>query len=229
MKKTVIFALAALLCLLLPLSVAAAEQTSCSVTAETVAGLPGQTVTVAIRMEDNSGFTNFAIALDYDRTHLTLKSLETKNGDIPYLCGDSVSVNKAWRAEDKDYGYVVCAAAEPVKDDGILFTATFAIADGFTGEAEVTPKALYIRNNEAVFSIFEQIRGEVTPGMVISALAGDVTGDGIIEYDDIMLAYKAFLGEAQLTAPQLAAVDTNRNGVVEDAEYQAIYTIYIGG
>ena len=229
MKKTIILAFAALLCLLLPLSVTAAELTSCSVTADAVAGLPGETVTVRVRIEDNSGFTNFAIALDYDREHLTLKSLETKNGNTPYLCGDGVSINEAWNAEGKDYGYVVCAAAEPVKGDGILFTATFTIAEGFVGEAEVTPKVLYIRNNEAVFSIFEEIRGEIIPGTVTSVFAGDVSGDGIIEYNDVMLAYKAFLGEAQLTASQLAAVDTNRNGAVEEAEYQAIYTIYIGG
>jgi hypothetical protein len=60
-------------------------------------------------------------------------------------------------------------------------------------------------------------------------LAGDVTSDGKIEYNDVMLAYKAFLKEADLTASQLAAVDTNRNGTVEEAEYRAVYTIYIGG
>jgi hypothetical protein len=44
-----------------------------------------------------------------------------------------------------------------------------------------------------------------------------------------MLAYKAFLGEAELTEAQMAVVDTDRDGTVEEAEYQAIYQIYIGG
>ena len=87
----------------------------------------------------------------------------------------------------------------------------------------------YIRNNEAVFSIFEQIHAAVTAGTVTSVLVGDVNGDGIIEYNDVMLAYKAFLGEAELTEAQMAVVDTDRDGTVEEAEYQAIYQIYIGG
>ena len=87
----------------------------------------------------------------------------------------------------------------------------------------------YIRNNEAVFSIFEQIHATVTAGTVNSVLVGDVNGDGIIEYNDVMLAYKAYLSEAELTEAQMAVVDTDRDVTVEEAEYQAIYQIYIGG
>ena len=229
MKKFIAVTLAVLLSLALPLSVLAAELTSCTVTAESVAGAPGEMVTVAVRIADNPGFTNFAIALDYDREQLTLKSIETKDGATPYLCGSNVSINKAWDADEKEYGFVVSASADPVKEDGILFTVTFEIAADFVGEAQVTPVVQYIRNNEAVFSIFEEIHATVVAGTVTSVLVGDVNGDGIIEYNDVMLAYKAFLGKTELTAEQLATVDTNGNGTVEEAEYQAIYQIYIGG
>ena len=229
MKKIIAVTLAVLLSLALPLTVMAAELTSCTVTADSVAGAPGEMVTVAVRIADNPGFTNFAIALDYDHEQLTLKSIETKDGATPYLCGSNVSINKAWDADEKEYGFVVSASADPVKEDGILFTVTFEIAADFVGEAQVTPVVQYIRNNEAVFSIFEEIHATVVAGTVISVLVGDVNGDGIIEYNDVMLAYKAFLGEAELTTEQLAVVDTNRNGTVEEAEYQAIYQIYIGG
>lgn len=229
MKRIILIVLAALLSLAFPLSVMAAELTGCAVTAESAAGVPGETVTVEVRIADNPGFTNFAIALDYDRAHLTLKGIETRNGDTPYLCGSNVSINQVWVEAEKAYGFVVCASAAPVKEDGILFTVTFEIASDFIGEAEVTPVVQYIRNNEAVFSIFEQIQGAVTPGAIVSFLAGDVNGDGIIEYNDVMLAYKAFLGEATLTEVQMAVVDTNHNGTIEEAEFQAIYQIYIGG
>lgn len=229
MKKFIGILLAVLLSLALPLTVMAAELTSCTVTADSVAGAPGETVTVAVRIADNSGFTNFAIALDYDREHLTLKSIETKDDDTPYRCGSNVSINKAWDEDEKEYGFVVSASADPVKENGILFTVTFEIAADFVGEAQVTPVVQYIRNNEAVFSIFEEIHATVTDGTVTSVLVGDVNGDGIIEYDDVMLVYKAFLGEAELTAQQMGVVDSNRNGTVEEAEYQAIYQIYIGG
>ena len=124
---------------------------------------------------------------------------------------------------------MVSASADPVKENGILFTVTFEIAADFVGETQVTPVVKYIRNNEAVFSIFEEIHATVVAGTVTSVLVGDVNGDGIIEYNDVMLAYKAFLGEAELTAEQMAVVDANRNGTVEETEYQAIYQIYIGG
>ena len=229
MKKFIAVTLAVLLSLALPLGVMAAELTSCTVTADSVAGEPGETVTVAVKIADNPGCTNFAIALDYDREHLILKSIETQNGDDPYLCGSNVSINKTWDENEKEYGFVVSASADPVKENGILFTVTFEIAADFVGEAQVTPVVQYIRNNEAVFSIFEEIHATVTAGMITSVLVGDVNGDGIIEYNDVMMAYKAFLGETELTAEQMAVVDTNRNGTVEEAEYQAIYQIYIGG
>ena len=229
MKKFIALFLAVLLSLAIPFQVLAAELTSSTVTAESVVGAPGEEVTVEVRIADNPGFTNFAIALDYDRQHLTLKSIETKDGDNPYLCGSNVSINKTWDKEEKEYGFVVSASADPVKENGILFTVTFEIAADFVGEAQVTPVVQYIRNNEAVFSIFEQIHAAVTAGTVTSVLVGDVNGDGIIEYNDVMLAYKAFLGEAELTEAQMAVVDTDRSGTIEEAEYQAIYQIYIGG
>lgn len=229
MKKIIGILLAVLLSLVLPLSVLATELTSCTVTAESAAGAPGEEVTVEVRIGDNPGFTNFAIALDYDREHLTLKRINTKDGNTHYLCGSNVSINEMWDAEEKEYGFVVSASADPVKENGILFTVTFEIAADFVGEAQVTPVVQYIRNNETVFSIFEEIHAAVTAGAVTSVLVGDVNGDGIIEYNDVMLAYKAFLGEAELTEEQMAVVDTDRSGTIEEAEYQAIYLIYIGG
>ena len=229
MKKFIAVSLAVLLSLALPMGAMAADLTGCTVTVGSVAGAPGETVTVEVRIGENPGFTNFAVALDYDREHLTLKGIETGDGNGPYLCGSNVSINEVWDAAEKEYGFVAAASADPVKENGVLFTVTFEIAADFVGEAQVTPVVQYIRNNEAVFSVFEEIHAAVTAGNVTSVMAGDVNGDGIIEYNDVMLAYKAFLGEAELTEAQLAVVDTDRNGTVEEGEYRAIYQIYIGG
>ena len=230
MKKIVSVLLAALLTFGISLTVAAAEMMTCRIAADPTAAAPGETVTVAIRIADNPGFTNFAIALNFDREHLTLKQIETKNGDVPYLCGTTVSTNAQWSADSGEpAAFVVCAAPEAVKENGILFTASFEIAPDFVGEAQIVPQIRYIRNNEAVFSVFEEIHGEVSVGNITSVLTGDVNGDGIIEYDDVMLAYKAFLGEETLDPGQMAAADSNGNGTVEEDEYQTIYKIYMGG
>lgn len=230
MKKIFAIVLVALTLLGAATTTIAAELDDCVISVSNVAGAPGETVTVPIRIDDNPGFTNFAIALGYDQENLVLKSIQTHNGDIAYLCGSQVSANTQWEDEDgNSAGYVVAALSDAVKENGILFTATFEIQADFTGTAVVTPAVAYIRNNEALFSIFEVIGTTATSGTVISALVGDVNGDGMIEYDDVMLAYKGFLDKTALTAAQLTVVDTNENGIVDESEYQAIYQIYIGG
>lgn len=230
MKKWTCIILAVLLCFGWSLAAGATEATSCVVSVETVSATPGGTVTVAVSISQNPGFTNFAIALDYDREHLTLKSIQIGSDDQRYLCGTLVSVNPEWaEGEGNSLGFVVAASADPMKENGILFTATFDVKAGFTGEAEIIPVVRYIRNNEALFSAFREIPAVTGSGVVVSSLPGDVNGDGLVEYNDVMLAYRAFLGEAELTPVQMAMVDRNRNGIVEESEYTAIYEIYIGG
>ena len=230
MKKWICMFLTAMLCTGFPLAAAAENLTGCIIGAEQISGRPGETVEVAFTMEENPGFTNFAIALDYDREHLILKGIQTQNGEEFYLCGDQISINPHWDgAGMSDSGFIVAASAEPVRGDGILFTAIFEIMPGFTGEAWVSPIVHYVRNNEALFSFFEEISPSVVGGGILSVLPWDLTGDGMVEYDDVMLAYRAYLGETELTPKQLALVDENENGIVDESEYQSVYRAYLGG
>lgn len=229
MKKIIGILQAVLLGLILPLTVAATELTSCTVSVDSAAAAPGETVTVAVRMTDNPGFTNLAIGLDYDREILNLKNIDISEDNV-YLNGAQTSVNTEWMdGNGESFAYAVLASGETVKGEGLLFSATFELAGNFTGEIKITPVVQYVRNNEAVFSIFEQLHANAVAGTVTSVLPGDVNGDGIVEYDDVMLAYKVYLGEAELTAEELAVVDRNGNGAIEAEEYQMIYQIYIGG
>jgi len=240
MKKNISIFCAVLLALTIPLTVYAADElTSCTVTADlgdAVIFIPGETVDVDIRISDNPGFTNFAVALDYDHNALTLKKIATTEMDAegvekPYLCGSQVSTNIEWKKNDKTFGYVVAAAAEPVKDEkGVLFTATFEVKPDFIGETmiDIASEVLYIRNNERVFSVFKDINADINSATVKSVLPGDVDLDGLVEYDDVMLAFKAFGGSTQLTEEQLAVADRNKNGTVDESDYKGIYDIYIG-
>lgn len=224
MKRKIGILMAVWISLMMPWVVEAATPADCMIHADTAAGVPGSTVTIAVRIEGNPGFTNFAIALDYDREHLILKSIEGNTEDTIFCA------NPRWQGEDGVvYGYITAAAEEPVKQDGILFTAVFEIAAGYYGTFGITPRIQYLRNNEAVFDVFEQISAGVLPGSIVSVLPGDVNGDGRIEYDDVVLAYKAFLGEAELTEDQRMAADLDGSGSVEEGEYREIYQIYTGG
>lgn len=227
MRKIIGIFVAMLMAVSLPLAIYAVGSKTCTVFAESVVTGAGDTVTVAVRIADNPGFTNFSIALEYDPAILTLESIQTSDERGPFLCGQFVSVDT--RFAGGLGGCVVAACAETVEGDGILFTATFAVADGANMATAITPHVNYIRNNQAVGGIFEDIHATAQAGTVTIVTPGDLNGDGLVEYDDVMLAYRAYLGVLELSQVQMAMVDENGNGTVEESEYLAIYGIYIGG
>lgn len=230
MKRIISIALSLLVFLGVPLMAFAEEVTTCAITADSIQTLPGKTITVPVWIEGNQGFTNFAIALEYDAEKLELLSINTGEGDTAYLCGTLVSTNTAWKnAEGKTCGYITAASAEAVAGDGILFTATFQVSEEFTSTTVITPKVQYIRNNEAFFAVFEEITASVTEGTVSAIVPGDVNGDGLVEYDDVMLAYQVSLGEAELTDQQMVLADINGDKVINSSDVEDIYRIYTGG
>ena len=227
MKKIIGVFVAMLMAVSLPLAIYAVGSKTCTVSAESAVTGAGDTITVAVSIMDNPGFTNFSIALEYDPNILTLKSIQTSDEQGPFLCGQFVSVSTQFAGNVG--GCVVAACSETVQGDGILFTATFVVADGANAATSITPRVNYIRNNEAVNGIFDDIQATVQAGTVTIVTPGDLSGDGFVEYDDVILAYRAYLGEVKLTQAQMTIVDQNNNGTVEEAEYLAIYGIYIGG
>lgn len=230
MKKLISISLSLLFLLGLPVIAYAQEVTTCTVTADSIQTIPGQTITVPVRIMDNPRFTNFAVAIEYDAAALELVSIETAKDEEAYLCGTLVSKNTQWKdAAGKSCGYIAAAFTEPVKADGVLFAVTFKVNANFSDTTMVTPKVQYIRNNEAVFSVFEEITASVASGTVNAIIAGDVNCDGIMEYDDVMLAYQAFLGEITLTEEQMPMADLNSDNVIDNSDVEEIYRIYTGG
>ena len=230
MKRMIYLVLSLLLCLRLPLAVFADSTETCTITADSVATPPGKQITVPVRMAGNQGFMNFAISLEYEQEKLKLLSINTVEGETNYLCGGLVSTNVAWEnAEKRSCGYIVSASPETITGDGILFTATFQVSENLKDTATVTPVVHYIRNNAAVFSVFEEITASVTAGTINAIVAGDVTGDGVVEYDDVMLIYQAASGKADLTEEQQILADLNGDQTIDDLDTAQIYRIYTGG
>ena len=229
-----------LLMLGIPLAAAAAELTGCRISADSVSAKRGEEVTIPVRIASNPGFTNFGIALDYDREKMTLVSIRLADDNRePYLCGSFAASNIAWdpaldaNAEDFPenalWGYVVCVQTEAVSDEGILFTATFRLADDFTGTAEVTPVVNYLRNNEALFSVFETVLAQAEPGTVTAdaaeVLIGDVNQDGYITADDAATAFAASKGALDLTEAQKIAADANGDGYITADDAAQIFAM----
>ena len=229
-KKIISILLSLLYLLGVPMFAFAEEITTCSVSVDSVPTPPGEQITVPIRITENQGFTNFAISLEYDPEKLELLSINTTDDQNSYLCGSMVSTNMDWKnAEGKSCGYVVSASENAVSGDGVLFTATFRVSQDFDDSTMVTPVVLYVRNNVAVFSIFEEITASVTSGTITAIVAGDVTGDGVVEYNDVMKVYKASLGEVSLTAEEKLLADINSDQIIDNLDVEEIYRIYTGG
>lgn len=226
MKKSICILLALLLMACLPLT-AAASETVCTVSADAVTGEAGGQVSVPIRISDNPGFTNFGIALDYDRELLTLLSIRPETD----LCGGLVSANTAWQsAEAGVYGYVTCASAGEIAEDGILFTATFQISEDFADAAEVVPVVRYLRSNEADPAVFEEIAVQAKAGTVQrQLLAGDFDGNGAVSLREAAKVIRCFSGIEALTEAEKPLVDTDGDGSVSLEEVTAVLNNYNPG
>ena len=226
---------------------AAAEETGISgtVRAGNVTGKPGETVCVPVSMENNPGFTNFGIALDYDREQLELVGLRFAEAEQKRGC--LAEANIVWNPrqnangaqgdlfrEDVSYGYVVCAKDETETEDGVLFTAEFRLKESFSSEAEVTPVVNYIRTLGSDGKTFETLRilcesGTVSHTAGTTAKAGDVNEDGYITADDAASAFAASKDSSKLTQNQISAADVNQDGYITADDAAQIFAMSKSG
>lgn len=229
MKKIISVILAAALVFALAVTAMAAEMAACTVSADSVQSAAGKTVTVPIRISGNRGFTNFGIALDYDREKLELVSIQTA-GEAPYLCGAAAAANPQWTDPEKGtYGYVTAALEKAATEDGILFTAMFRVSEDFSGTATVRPVVRYMRSNQRLLSVFDEISVAVENGTVSTVLVGDYDQNGIVTVLDVMGLYSAVIDDADFSEADLARLDVNQDGVVNMLDVMAIYAIVADG
>ena len=219
-------AILALLCV--PVSAAAAQTEGCRVEVQSCSTLPGGTISLEVRITGNPGFTNLGIALEYDADRLTLTGIRT--GDDSLLSGSRTAANPNWQdPQGGTRGYITAASPTEITGDGLLFTADFAVSSDFYGLTEVTPRVAYLRSNESSFPEFADISAEAAKAEITAILPGDISADGIIEYDDVMLAYREAAEPGLLTQFQRQLGDMDGNGQVDESDARAIYQIYTGG
>ena len=230
MKRITSVILAIALIFALAVTAMAAEIADCTVSADSVSATAGGTVTVPIRISGNRGFTNFGIALDYDREQLELLSIQTAEGETPYLCGTTVAVNTQWTGTDeKTFGYVTAALEEAATADGILFTATFRVSGDFSGTAAVQPVVQYMRSNKRLLSVFDAIPVTTASGTVSTVLVGDYDRNGKVNVADVMGLFSAIMNGKSFSADDYSRVDANQDGRINVADVMAIYTIVMNG
>ena len=230
MKKIISVILTVALIFALAVTVMAAEIADCTVSADSVSATAGGTVTVPIRISGNRGFTNFGIALDYDREQLELLSIQTAEGETPYLCGTTSAVNTQWTGTyGKTFGYVTAALEEAATEDGILFTATFRLSEDFSGTATVQPVVQYMRSNKRLLSVFDAIPVMAVSGTVSTVLAGDYDRNGHVDVFDALGLFAAVSGGTDFSEDDYSRLDVNRDGMIDVFDVMAIYAIVSGG
>ena len=224
MKKIISIVLTVALIFALAVTAMAAEIAECTVSADSVSAAAGKTVTVPVRITGNRGFTNFGIALDYDREQLELLSIQTAEGETPYLCGTVAAGNTGWTDVDgKTYGYVTAALEDAVTEDGILFTATFRVSESFSGTAAVQPVVQYMRSNKRLLSVFDAIPVTAVSGTVSTVLVGDYDRNGEVDVFDAAMLYAAVLDDMDFSEDDLNRLDVNRDGGIDIFDVAAIY------
>lgn len=137
-----------ILCLLLAavLTVSALAASPCVVSIQGGStAKPGQSVTLDVEITGNPGFTNFDFGIEYDRSVLTLDSIQTKQAlslpdgsaaESPYLCGGMAVANVQYIDQENPsalLGYVSAIHTQNVKKDGTLFTMTFTVKESAAG------------------------------------------------------------------------------------------------
>ena len=178
-------------------------------------------MTVPIRISWNRGFTNFGIALDYDREQLELLSIQTAEGETPYLCGTTVAVNTQWTGTDeKTFGYVT---ADMVK------IGKLRVSGDFSGNAAVQPVVQYMRSNKRLLSVFDAIPVTTVSGTVSTVLVGDYDQNGTVNALDVMGLYRAVISGTDFSEEDLDRLDVNRDGMINALDIMAIYGIVSGG
>lgn len=234
-KHIAAFMAAVTLLAVTPAALAAGK--SCSITAQSGSAAAGESVSVTVSISDNPGYTNYGIALDYDREKLELLSIES-TAQAPALSSCSTQWTPAENSgldTAKSYAYVTAAHAEQQSENGAIFTASFKVLEGAEGEAQVTPKVIYVRDNTALFSVFEEIGAQVTSAFISiessgteDFLLGDVNSDGAITGMDAAKVYAYYNGKIELTDAELKAADANGDTVVSGVDAAAIYALFNG-
>ena len=140
-----------------------------TISAASAGAKPGESVTIEVRIEGNTGITNFDLAVSFD-SDLTLKSV-SKNG---YLCADGMFV------ANTSAGYVVWAdSKECDAAGGTLFSLTFEVSEqAKSGEHTVS---ISIKDGGTVSGNGQKLDVEFESGTVTVSGAAQrpTTGSGV--------------------------------------------------
>jgi hypothetical protein len=217
----------AMLCPALGIGAAAADTTEEAKTTLTVEcpekASPGQEITVTVKVENNDDLAAAKLVVDYDGTVLKLEKTEAENALV-----ESSGDTTIWVSADENGLY------QKQKATFTMVTYTFKVLD--SAEDGDTPVTISQKDSE--FTSYgtegendeDYVKVAITAAKlaVSSIVKGDVTGDGKVRMNDVVILARAAIGDVTLTDEQLAAGDLDGNGRITMAEVVKVVRFVMG-
>lgn len=222
MKKRIISLLLVLVLVFacVPVNVLAVGTADATVSIENVTAVAGATVDVNVKISNNPGIAGATFTLAYHKDLTLIKATSgsafsgldfTQPGTFTNPC------NFTWDSENVE-----------AKNDGVLLTLTFQIADTAKKNSKLNVDVSYRYGD--IFSNEKDLNLDITNGniIVIDYLPGDVYEDGVINSKDTRLIRQYIAGGYNITINE-AAADVNDDGVINSKDTRLIRRFIAGG
>ena len=207
----------------LPIVQAAAEKPVTIEVADVLAK-PGALVDVTYKIKDNAfGFAALDLKIPYNSSIYTPQTI-TPAGDLNtmFFAANPVFAPGMMR--------IAFAADENVKNDVLLFTVTYKVADTAPGVGdyplEVTPVKLQYLTG---LGHLADLNIAIKEGMLVIGILGDVDGNGLVTPEDAMLLLQMIVSLKDWTPRALLLGDINGDGVVDTTDAALILRMVVGG
>ncbi|MGC8833393.1 MAG: dockerin type I domain-containing protein [Armatimonadota bacterium] len=233
MRKRALYLLLVLTCIL---GTPAESQVNGVLSVRSASGAPGEIVGIEILIDANvRGVASAQFILDFSRAS-SIKAPQLQ----PVLVQPGTQEAKIQLGPMVPSGVVATASAR----SGGQVMVGIAGVTGFSGPGVMVVIPLQIPTNAVPRTSYElqlrdvllydesgrQISVTLKNGTLTIAglMDGDVTGDGVVDIRDALLALKMALGLALYTTDQLAAADLNKDGRITVVDVQAILRLALG-
>ena len=164
----------------------------------------GEMVTVDVMLENNPGVAYLLLTLKYDKSAMTLMSVE--NGEL--LKDFDEGVNLQWSANKN------------VTENGLLCRLTFAVPKSVeTGVYDLEMTFQEARNEKLENIKFYSVKGQL---IVVDYIFGDANGDGVVNGKDVILL-RQYMANYDFstntsTVTVCAGADANGDGAINGAD-----------
>lgn len=228
------------LCLLLALTCALAlparSQVKGVLSVRSAGGAPGEVVGIEILMDANvRGVASAQFTLDFSRAS-SIKApplqpvlLQPGAQEAKIQLGPMVPSGTIATASARSGGQVMVgiAGVTGFSGPGVMVTVPLQIP------ANAIPRTSYelqLRDVLLYDELGNQVSVSVKNGTLTIAglMDGDVTGDGVVDIRDALLALRMAVGLALYTTDQLMAADANKDGRITVIDVQAILRLALG-